>query len=61
MHQEQAAARLSVGAGRGRDGGRSFPGGRVRDSKVPSGPALTFEVDSWATFIGELKTGQRRV
>ncbi|MET9380961.1 DUF397 domain-containing protein [Streptomyces sp. NPDC002928] len=33
----------------------------VRDSKVLNGPALTFEADSWATFIGELKTGQHRV
>ncbi|MFJ3308568.1 DUF397 domain-containing protein [Streptomyces sp. NPDC086549] len=33
----------------------------VRDSKVPHGPALTFEVDSWASFIGELKTDRHRV
>ncbi|CAM5709694.1 DUF397 domain-containing protein [Streptomyces hirsutus] len=33
----------------------------VRDSKVPHGPALCFEVASWAAFIGELKgDGQHR-
>lgn len=32
----------------------------VRDSKVPHGPALTFEVGSWAAFIGGLKAGRRR-
>ncbi|MFB9349000.1 DUF397 domain-containing protein [Streptomyces heliomycini] len=38
-----------------------FPGVvPVRDSKAPHGPALCFEVASWAAFIGELKTGHRR-
>ncbi|WP_078912408.1 DUF397 domain-containing protein [Streptomyces sp. NRRL S-646] len=32
----------------------------VRDSKVQNGPTLTFEIGSWATFIGQLKAGQRR-
>ncbi|MHA5050256.1 DUF397 domain-containing protein [Streptomyces sp. SD15] len=39
-----------------------FPGlVPVRDNKVPHGPALSFEVGSWAAFIGELKAGQHRV
>ncbi|MGW5128449.1 DUF397 domain-containing protein [Streptomyces sp. NPDC004069] len=39
-----------------------FPGiVPVRDSKAPHGPALTFEADSWAAFIGELKVGRHRV
>ncbi|MBA2807942.1 DUF397 domain-containing protein [Streptomyces sp. KM273126] len=39
-----------------------FPGVvPVRDSKVPHGPALSFEARSWAAFIGELKAGQHRV
>ncbi|MFE9309561.1 DUF397 domain-containing protein [Streptomyces sp. NPDC088353] len=33
----------------------------VRDSKVPHGPALTFEAGSWAAFIGQLKAGRHRV
>ena len=38
-----------------------FPGVvPVRDSKVPHGPTLTFEADSWATFLGELKTRHHR-
>ncbi|MFC5670123.1 DUF397 domain-containing protein [Streptomyces incanus] len=33
----------------------------VRDSKVPHGPTLCFEVASWAAFISELKgDGQHR-
>ncbi|MFJ1810003.1 MULTISPECIES: DUF397 domain-containing protein [unclassified Streptomyces] len=32
----------------------------VRDSKVPHGPALCFDVASWAAFIGELKAGHHR-
>ncbi|MEU1706111.1 DUF397 domain-containing protein [Streptomyces sp. NPDC005706] len=32
----------------------------VRDSKVPHGPALTFDAASWAAFISELKTGRHR-
>jgi hypothetical protein len=32
----------------------------VRDSKVPYGPVVAFEADSWAAFIGELKTGPHR-
>jgi hypothetical protein len=32
----------------------------VRDSKVPHGPALCFGAETWAAFIGELKTGRRR-
>jgi len=31
----------------------------VRDSKVPHGHALVFEVGAWGAFIGELKAGQR--
>ncbi|MFC4589663.1 DUF397 domain-containing protein [Sphaerisporangium corydalis] len=27
----------------------------VRDSKIPSGPALVFCVDEWRVFIGETK------
>ncbi|GED85708.1 hypothetical protein TNCT6_27930 [Streptomyces sp. 6-11-2] len=39
-----------------------FPGAvPVRDSKVPHGPALTFEAGSWAAFIGQLKAGRHRV
>ncbi|GAA3373685.1 hypothetical protein GCM10020367_34590 [Streptomyces sannanensis] len=39
-----------------------FPGVvPVRDSKVPTGPALAFEAGSWAAFIGELKAGRHRV
>ncbi|MDT0405731.1 MULTISPECIES: DUF397 domain-containing protein [Streptomyces] len=37
------------------------PSSPVRDSKVPHGPALCFEVVSWAAFIGELKAGRHRV
>ncbi|MET7907897.1 DUF397 domain-containing protein [Streptomyces avermitilis] len=33
----------------------------VRDSKIPHGPALTFEASTWAAFIGELKAGHHRV
>lgn len=33
----------------------------VRDSKVPGGPSLTFDVGSWAAFIGELKAGRHRM
>ncbi|MEV6589812.1 DUF397 domain-containing protein [Streptomyces acidicola] len=33
----------------------------VRDSKVPHRPALIFQVDSWAFFIGELKGDRHRV
>jgi hypothetical protein len=33
----------------------------VRDSKVPNGPALSFETATWAAFIGGLKTGPHRV
>ncbi|MFF3328870.1 DUF397 domain-containing protein [Streptomyces sp. NPDC002888] len=33
----------------------------VRDSKAPSGPALSFESASWAAFIGELKASHYRV
>nr|WP_254885774.1 DUF397 domain-containing protein [Streptomyces sp. NA02950] len=29
----------------------------VRDSKYPDGMVLVFAAASWATFIGELKTG----
>ncbi|MFI5872279.1 DUF397 domain-containing protein [Streptomyces sp. NPDC051445] len=32
----------------------------VRDSKVPHGPALCFEADSWGAFIGELKARHHR-
>ncbi|MER7265249.1 DUF397 domain-containing protein [Streptomyces collinus] len=32
----------------------------VRDSKAPQGPALCFEVASWAAFIAELKAGHHR-
>ena len=40
----------------------AFPGVvPVRDSKVPNGPALSFESASWAAFIGELKAGHHRV
>ncbi|MFJ8507602.1 DUF397 domain-containing protein [Streptomyces avermitilis] len=39
-----------------------FPGVvPVRDSKAPHGPAVAFEVGSWAAFIGELKAGHHRV
>ncbi|MFI1728707.1 DUF397 domain-containing protein [Streptomyces acidicola] len=39
-----------------------FPGVvPVRDSKVPHGPALSFEGRSWAAFIGELKADRHRV
>ncbi|MET7852109.1 DUF397 domain-containing protein [Streptomyces avermitilis] len=39
-----------------------FPGVvPVRDSKVPHGPVVAFEVGSWALFIGELKAGHHRV
>ncbi|MFI0814946.1 DUF397 domain-containing protein [Streptomyces sp. NPDC021115] len=31
----------------------------VRDSKNPDGPVLVFPAGSWASFIGELKTGDR--
>ena len=38
----------------------AFPGAvPVRDSKAPDGPALIFEADSWAAFIGKLKAGRR--
>jgi hypothetical protein len=30
----------------------------VRDSKDPSGPALTFSAQGWAAFIGEIKAGR---
>ncbi|MFF9122727.1 DUF397 domain-containing protein [Streptomyces sp. NPDC014889] len=29
----------------------------VRDSKAPDGPSLAFATGSWASFIGELKSG----
>ncbi|MFC8899169.1 DUF397 domain-containing protein [Streptomyces cinereoruber] len=29
----------------------------VRDSKVPDGPALVFEADAWASFVGGVKRG----
>ncbi|MEU2895069.1 MULTISPECIES: DUF397 domain-containing protein [unclassified Streptomyces] len=32
----------------------------VRDSKVPYGPALSFEAASWSAFIGRLKAEHRR-
>lgn len=32
----------------------------VRDSKFPGGPALCFDVASWAAFIGELKADRHR-
>ncbi|MGW3493955.1 DUF397 domain-containing protein [Streptomyces sp. NPDC001020] len=32
----------------------------VRDSMVPHGPALTFEVGSWAAFVSDLKAGHHR-
>ncbi|MFJ1651972.1 DUF397 domain-containing protein [Streptomyces sp. NPDC088337] len=36
----------------------AFPGiVPVRDSKVPDGPPLAFGAGSWASFIGELKSG----
>ncbi|MEV5428334.1 DUF397 domain-containing protein [Streptomyces sp. NPDC052701] len=39
-----------------------FPGVvPVRDSKVPSGPALAFQDSSWSAFIGELKAGRHRI
>ncbi|MDK1476363.1 DUF397 domain-containing protein [Streptomyces sp. 549] len=39
-----------------------FPGVvPVRDSKVPHGPVLTFEADSWAAFTSELRAGQYRI
>lgn len=38
-----------------------FPGVvPVRDSKVPNGPALSFEAGSWDAFIGRLKSGPHR-
>ncbi|MBW1596350.1 DUF397 domain-containing protein [Streptomyces sp. JJ38] len=30
----------------------------VRDSKVPSGPALVFEADGWGDFVGAVKRGE---
>ena len=32
----------------------------VRDSKAPGGPVVSFGDDSWAAFIGELKTARHR-
>ncbi|MFI7537528.1 DUF397 domain-containing protein [Streptosporangium sp. NPDC049376] len=29
----------------------------VRDSKSPSGPALTFSASEWNAFIGDIKIG----
>ncbi|WP_394298044.1 DUF397 domain-containing protein [Streptomyces griseus] len=29
----------------------------VRDSKVPHGPVLCFDADSWAAFIGATRRG----
>lgn len=29
----------------------------VRDSKVPSGPALVFGADGWSSFVGAVKSG----
>ena len=29
----------------------------VRDSKDPSGPALTFTADAWTAFVAEVKAG----
>ncbi|MFF0579342.1 DUF397 domain-containing protein [Streptosporangium saharense] len=29
----------------------------VRDSKDPSGPALTFGPDAWSAFVGDIKRG----
>nr|WP_306664838.1 DUF397 domain-containing protein [Streptomyces sp. Rer75] len=31
----------------------------VRDSKDPEGPVLVFPAGTWASFIGDLKTGDR--
>lgn len=30
----------------------------VRDSKNPDGPALTFDPDTWAAFVGDAKVGK---
>ncbi|MFI0937410.1 DUF397 domain-containing protein [Streptomyces sp. NPDC021020] len=30
----------------------------VRDSKDPSGPALTFSADAWTEFVGLVRTGR---
>jgi hypothetical protein len=36
-----------------------FPGVMpVRDSKDPDGPALIFQVDSWAAFVAGVKAGE---
>lgn len=32
----------------------------VRDSKVPHGPALSFEAVAWTAFIGEVQAGGHR-
>ncbi|RKN06310.1 DUF397 domain-containing protein [Streptomyces radicis] len=32
----------------------------VRDSKAPSGPAVTFSADSWDGFVETLKRGELR-
>ncbi|MFF4753011.1 DUF397 domain-containing protein [Streptomyces sp. NPDC002514] len=30
----------------------------VRDSKSPNGPALTFGVNEWSSFVGAIQRGQ---
>ncbi|MGW7589615.1 DUF397 domain-containing protein [Streptomyces rubiginosohelvolus] len=30
----------------------------VRDSKNPSGPALTFAVDGWSSFVSAVRDGE---
>ncbi|MET9518398.1 DUF397 domain-containing protein [Streptomyces sp. NPDC002994] len=30
----------------------------VRDSKIPSGPALTFDVTAWSSFVSAVKDDQ---
>jgi Domain of unknown function (DUF397) len=38
---------------------RNLPGAvAVRDSKNPSGPALTFTPAAWRAFVGGLRNGQ---
>ncbi|MFJ9694079.1 DUF397 domain-containing protein [Kitasatospora sp. NPDC101183] len=32
--------------------------GTVRDSKDPDGPALTFSVDAWHSFVTAVRTGE---
>ena len=32
----------------------------VRDSKNPNGPALTFTIGEWATFVQGIKDGEGR-